>query len=85
MAEPPTGPLKLLRYFERCDRERPDAHWQAGVAMCRLWLELLEAEVQQADVDAFLARLEAERNPGSGWVDLGMQFRFWARSSGFKV
>ncbi len=79
----PRGADKLLQYFEGVNREYPAAHWQNGAEMCRRWLSLTEAsDLSQADVDAFVARLKAESNPGSGWMDLGMQFRHWARSRG---
>ena len=81
----PVGAEQLLRYFEGVDREYPGAHWRNGAAMCRRWQALLAGRPTQADIDAFVARLEAELNPGSGWLDLGMQFRHWARQSGFRA
>lgn len=76
---------RFLRYFEGVDREYPGDHWHNGAEMCRRWQELLAGQPTQADIDAFVARLEAEPNPGSGWLDLGMQFRHWARQQGFRA
>ena len=81
----PVGADQLLRYFEGVDREYPGEHWRNGAAMCRRWQELLSGQPAQADIDAFVARLEAEPNYGSGWLDLGMQFRHWARQRGFRA
>ena len=81
----PVGAAELLRYFERVDREYPDAHWRKGAEMCRRWLHLTCRSASQQDVDEFVRDLSAERSPGSGWLDLGMQFRAWARDRGFKV
>jgi hypothetical protein len=81
----PVGAEQLLRYFEGVDREHPGPHWQNGAEMCRRWLGLLAGNPSQADIDAFVARLEVEPNCGSGWLDLGMQFRHWARSRGFRA
>jgi hypothetical protein len=81
----PVGAAELLRYFEGVDREYPDAHWRRGAEMCRQWLRLTSGPVTQQDVDEFVGKLGAEQNPGSGWMDLGMQFRAWAHDRGFKV
>ena len=52
--------------------------------MCEDWLSMSNrSDVTQAEVDTFLVRLESEKNPGSGWIDLGMQFGAWARNRGF--
>ena len=53
--------------------------------MCRQWLRLLAGPVTQRDVDEFVRALDAEASPGSGWQDLGMPFRAWARQQGFEV
>jgi hypothetical protein len=53
--------------------------------MCRRWQALLTGQPTQADIEDFVTRLEAEPNYGSGWLDLGMQFRHWARSRGFRA
>lgn len=81
----PVGAEKLLRYFESIDREYPGEHWRNGAEMCRRWLQLLADGATQTDIDQFVARLESEPGSGSGWLDLGMQFRHWARSQGFKA
>lgn len=81
----PSGPVQLLGYFERVDREYPGEHWRRGAEMCRRWIELVAGEPCQADVDAFVSDLEGEPNPGSGWIDLGLQFRHWARGCGFSA
>jgi hypothetical protein len=66
-------------------RENPDdEHWKNGVVMCTRWLTIQEAPSQEA-VDEFLARLSVEPNPGSGRIDLGIQFRHWAQSHGFRA
>jgi len=81
----PVGAAELLRYVEGVDREYPDPHWRNGVEMCRQWLRLMSGPATQQDVDEFVRRLAAEQNPGSGWLDLGMQFQAWARDRGFKA
>lgn len=81
----PVGAAELLRYFEDVEREYPDPHWRNGAEMCRQWLCLTSGPLTQEDVDEFVRKLVAEQNPGSGWLDLGMQFRAWARDRGFKV
>jgi hypothetical protein len=81
----PVGAEQLLRYFEGVDREYPGQHWRNGAEMCRRWQALLTGHPTQADIEDFVTRLEAEPNYGSGWLDLGMQFRHWARSRGFRA
>ena len=81
----PVGPAELLRYFEAVAQTESDPYWRKGVEMCQRWLKLAAGPVSQGAVDEFLDELKAERNPGSGWLDLGMQFRAWARDRGFKV
>jgi hypothetical protein len=74
---------KLLRYFEHTQRNYPDQHWQNGVDMCHCWLALYNSpEVLQSDIDAFLSLVESESNPGTGWIELDVMFRQWARSVG---
>lgn len=79
----PVGADELLRYFEGVSREHAGEHWHNGVEMCRRWLQLIATGATQIDVDEFVARLQSEKDHGSGWVDLGLQFRHWARSRGF--
>jgi hypothetical protein len=80
----PRGAGELLNYFEDVNREDPDEHWQNGADMCRRWLALADATaVSQAEIDDFVAQLKAEPKPGTDWIDLGMQFKHWARSRGF--
>lgn len=81
----PVGADELLQYFEGVNRKYPGEHWCNGAAMCRRWLALISDGATQADIDQFVARLESEPHPGSGWFDLGLQFRHWARSQGFKA
>ena len=81
----PVGAAELLRYFEGVDGEYPDPHWRKGAEMCQRWFHLSSGPVSQQDVDEFVRELSAEPSPGSGWLDLGMQFRAWARDRGFKV
>ena len=81
----PVGASELLRYFEDVDGEYPDPHWRRGAEMCREWLRLMSGPVAQQDVDDFVRRLTSEPSPGSGWVDLDMQFRAWARDRGFQA
>ena len=79
-----TGAEELLGYFERSEG---DPHMARGAEMCRRWIALHAqgAAVSQGDVDAFLATLEAESSPGSGWQELGKVFRGWARERGFEA
>jgi hypothetical protein len=81
----PKGPEQLRRYFVSVGAEHPeDAHWSNGVMMCDWWLRLMPAaSVSQAEIDSFSTRLAQEKDFGSGWIDLGMQFRHWARDRGF--
>ena len=81
----PVGAAELLRYFEGVAREYPDAHWERGAEMCRRWLHFISASATQQGVDEFVRALSAGQSPGSGWLDLGMQFRAWARDRGFEV
>ena len=78
----PVGAEQLLRYFEGVGREYPSNHCRNG---CQRWQALLAGQPTQADIDVFVARLEAEPSGGSGWLDLGMQFRHWARQRGFRA
>ena len=80
---PPHGADELLEYFESVNREYPSRHWRDGAEMCRRWRGLISSGATQADVDEFVARLESEKDCGAGWLDLGLQFRHWARSRGF--
>lgn len=81
----PVGAAALLQYFEGVGREYPGPHWDKGAEMCRRWLRLIAGPLTQRDVDEFVRALDAEASPGSGWQDLGMQFRAWARQQGFEV
>jgi hypothetical protein len=81
----PRGPDELLGYFAGVNRDYPAKQWEAGVELCHWWLRLLAEGATQPEIDRFVARLESEPCTGSGWLDLGMQFRHWARSSGFNV
>jgi len=82
---PRAGAESLLAYFENVGRAYPAPHWRHGAEMCRWWLELLSGDPTQADIDRFIARLDAETDCGSGWQDLSMQFRGWARAQGFEA
>ena len=75
---------QMLAYFERQSRENTDPHWQRGVEMCRHWADIKKSP-SQATIDQFLLDFSAESNPGTGWIDLGLRFRFWARSEGFEA
>ena len=81
----PIDAAELLTYFESISRSSSDTHWRNGAEMCRRWLALMAQPATQGDIDLFLARLESEPNPGSGWTDLGMRFRHWARARGFRT
>jgi hypothetical protein len=83
----PKGPNQLEAYFASVNQSYPRRRWaKNGIQMCRWWAEFQEAEAPtQADIDAFLALLNAETDIGSGWVDLGLQFSHWARQRGFRV
>lgn len=73
-----TGAGGLLRYFERIGNAE-------GAELCRRWLDLQSKSTgSKQDINTFLKDLEREqeRNPGSGWTDLEMQFQDWARSQG---
>ena len=80
---PPSGPTQLLEYFEWVADEYGQPHWRRGAEMCRWWLALIAGSTTQADIDRFIAALEAEPDPGTGWLDLSAQFRTWARTQGF--
>jgi hypothetical protein len=82
----PVGADELRSYFASVSAEYPeDAHWRNGVEMCDWWLRLCNSSsVGQADIDMFIKRLSEEKDAGSGWLDLGMQFRHWAKLRGFE-
>jgi len=77
------GAEELLRYFEGFGRQYAGEQWRHGAELCRRWLTFAAGTPTQADINEFVARLEVEPHTGSGWLDLGMQFRHWARSRGF--
>jgi hypothetical protein len=82
----PNGPHELLRYFEGVDHAYPDPHWKNGAIMCRRWIQLAESQaIHQEQIDSFVRRLGEEEHSGAGWLDLGLQFRHWARLRGFKA
>jgi hypothetical protein len=81
----PAGASGLLRYFEGVARASARPHWRNGVVMCNRWLGLIAGPATQADIDRFIEQLVSEPEPGSGWLDLGIQFRAWARSQGFRI
>lgn len=81
----PVGATELLAYFEGVARHDPRPHWREGAEMCRRWMDLASRSPRQSDIIEFAARLDAEPAPGSGWLDLAMQFRHWARCQGFEV
>lgn len=82
----PKGPKQLEAYFASVNQAYPGRQWVNGIQMCRWWAELQERDaLTQADIDAFLKLLNAEPDISSGWVDLGLQFSYWARQKGFQV
>jgi len=81
----PVGAAELLAYFEGVSRQDPDPHWRNGAEMCRRWMDLTAQPATQADIDQFIARVDTEPTPSTGWVDLGLQFRHWARAQHFDV
>jgi hypothetical protein len=81
----PTGAHELLRYFEDLTARNPSAHYQHGVAMCLRWIELIDKGASQSDITGYLSQLKSELEPGTGWIDLGLQFKSWARASGFVI
>lgn len=76
---------QLLRYFERTHHDCGDEQMRRGAAICRRWLEMTASGTTQAAIDDVAAALEAEASPGSGWVDLGLRFKHWARERGFSA
>ena len=77
---------KMRRYFVRVGSESPDPHWANGVMMCDWWIRLQEARIiPQSEIDSFLKRLAEEKNPGSGWLEIHLQFKIWAKEHGFTV
>lgn len=82
----PVGVDELRCYFASVSAEYPeDPHWKNGVEMCDRWLQLSGSpSVTQTDIDLFIKRLAEEKDAGSGWLDLGIQFRYWARLHGFQ-
>jgi hypothetical protein len=86
MTRLPRGAQELLEYFQGVNREYPEKHWENGIRMCEEWLSMSRrSDVTQTEIDNFLIRLTSEKNPGSGWIDLGMQFGAWARDHGFRT
>jgi hypothetical protein len=81
----PIGAAELLAYFEGVSRQDADPHWRRGADLCREWLVFRARPATQADIDQFVARLQSEPTPSTGWFDLGMQFRTWARAQGFDL
>lgn len=81
----PDGAEELRTYFASVSAKYPEnPHWKNGVEMCDWWLRLSNSSsVTQGDVDFFIKRLSEEKDAGSGWIDLGMQFRHWASLHGF--
>ena len=83
----PEGPEQLRSYFAGVSARNPDQpHWTNGVMMCDWWLRLCAAaSVTQTEIDSFIRRLDDEKDNGTGWLDLGLQFKHWARGRGFGV
>ncbi len=80
-------PKRFHEYFlSRAAKEPRDPHWRNGVAMCDRWLALMaRSDVSQTEIDAFIQRLDTEPDCGTGWVEMGLRFRAWARKKGFKI
>jgi len=77
---------KAKRYFERLAQQNPSPHGGNGVAICQQFLELQHRQaVSQSDVDNLLARLVAEPSPGTGWYEVEILCRHWARQRGFEA
>ncbi len=74
----------LLEYFVRFAKEQPAVEeWAHGARLTRRWLDLMGAPtVKQTDVTELVRELEAFPDPGSGWFDLLIRVRYWARKSG---
>ena len=83
----PEGPEQLRSYFASVSAEHPeDPHWANGLMMCDWWLRLrAAATVTQPEIDSFIKRLAEETDSGTGWLELGLQFKHWARGQGFGV
>jgi len=83
----PEGPERLRSYFAGVSAMNPgQPQWTNGVMMCDWWLRLCTAaSVTQIDIDLFIRRLDEEKHKGSGWIDLDLQFKHWARGRGFVV
>jgi hypothetical protein len=69
----PVGAEELLAYFEGVDSQYSDPHWRNGAEMCRRWIRMMADPPTKEEVKAFVARLESEKSPGSGWIDLRLQ------------
>lgn len=85
--ELPKGPEQLREYFASVSAAHPeDVHWRNGVEMAERWFAYCRRDdVSQAEIDQFIHRMQQEPNHGSGWFDLLLQFKWWARQKGFRV
>lgn len=78
------GPHKLIKYFRHQYESSHDEHYKNGMSLCEKWISLLKnPDVHQGDISDFIAILNEEKNYGSGWIDLKLQFKAWARHNGF--
>jgi len=79
------GVGRLLQYFQAMASADPNPQWRAGIELCKRWALLQSSQLTQTTISDFIARLDAEHNPGSVWLDFREQFIHWAWNRGFKV
>jgi hypothetical protein len=76
-----------LEYFSSlCEREPEYKHWQRGRRIAERWIRMLpgDAPTQQA-LDAILAEMRTDPQPGSGYCDLYRRIQDWAAAFDLRV
>lgn len=85
---------KLVAYFRRVAVENAEAngpthlvgHWQRGVILAEKLVRLMNSSaIAQAEIVELLAALSLEKSPCSGWLELQICARWWARQQGCHV
>jgi hypothetical protein len=76
----------LLNYFQETANLDPNPKWKLGAEVARTWLELINAPLaSQEDIDALVEIISQYKSQSSGWFDLGIGVRHWARSKGYSI
>lgn len=79
--------LVFVDYFKELPDEQPDwGHWARRLSLANKWLNLFDKySITQDEIDTLMKELRCEVHPGSGWLDITIQFWYWSNDKGYNV